>query len=633
MIYTVISLARVIFISVAAIFAATTARLQGRTIIHAHSGGAPSPYPHSARRAAEDGCSVFCSGPLLEAVQLADPPLFVDSKTFVDMPLRVAPSVALAAFAALPHAARSGQDRAALATFVGAHFEPAGSDLHACAPVDYNVNIPSGYLSLSSERVRSFLHSAVHTVWPALTRCVDARVALHPDRHTLLVQPHALVVPGGRFRETYYFDTLYIIHGLLASDMHQTARGLVENLRSLMERDPEQPFSPNGGRSYYAYPGRSQPPHFLASAFAVAEATKDWSLVDSAYPAAAAEYAWWMRTHLIHITDTFGVPHVLNRYVTNQTQPRAESFREDYHTAARAGLSGDNASALYAALAGICESGWDFSSRWLGEGGRLETARPQRVIPADLNAFLLNTERLLATAAARLGLTGESEYYTHAAQARTSAIDAILWNNDDDQWHDAIAPTTLRDGSSEFPWIAGVDLHLAVSPSAANFYPLWAGVGRGDLVRVRRIVTALETSGLIANGGVMATTRRTGEQWDAPSSWAPISAAIVDGLRSAGEASATRLARELARRWVSSAHAAWAKHGVMFEKYDAVDGGSGAGGEYAPETGFGWSNGVTAKFALEYDFEGHEIHEETEVGEYELALEDEEGEESFSVGD
>ena len=34
-----------------------------------------------------------------------------------------------------------------------------------------------------------------------------------------------------------------------------------------------------------------------------------------------------------------------------------------------------------------------------------------------------------------------------------------------------------------------------------------------------------------------------------------------------------------------------------------VDGGSGGGGEYAPEEGFGWTNGVSAKFAVDYDFE------------------------------
>ena len=627
MIFTITALARVAVISFASIFGAT-ARLGGGGFDTASPSSPLSP-PHSplsarlaaealslslrhspisARLAAEEGCTVFCWGPLLQAVQLVDPPLFVDSKTFVDMPLRVAPSVALAAFADLPYAARSGSDRAALATFVGAHFEPAGSDLHACAPSDWSPSVPTAYAGLSSPRLRSFLTSAVHRVWPALTRCVDARVALNPDRHSLLAQPYPLVVPGGRFRETYYFDTLYIISGLLASDMGVTARGLVENLRSLMERDTDRPFVPNGGRSYYALPGRSQPPLFLASAFAVAEGTGDYSIVDASYPAAAAEHAWWMRTHAVHIVDATGAPHILNRYiVANQTTPRAESYREDHHTAARAGLVGTDASALYSALAGICESGWDFSSRWLGDGGRLETARPHRVIPADLNSFLLHTERLLATAATRLGLDGEAAYYSAAAEARVIAIDAVLWDDASAQWRDGVAPSTLRNGSAAHPWVVGVDLGLAPAAAASNFYPLWAGVGRGDGPRVRRIVEALESSGLIAAGGVMATTRRTGEQWDAPGSWAPIASALVDGLRAAGEPSATRLARELARRWVKTAHDGWAKHGVMFEKYDAVDGGSGGGGEYAPEEGFGWTNGVTARFSIQYDFTDEEI--------------------------
>jgi alpha,alpha-trehalase len=335
----------------------------------------------------------------------------------------------------------------------------------------------------------------------------------------------------------------------------------------------------------------------------VAEATGDWSIVDENYAAARAEHAWWMRTHSVHLIDTRGQIHVLNRYVSAQLTPRPESYREDVATAARSGLTGPNASVLYSALAGICESGWDFSSRWLGDGGRLETARPQRVIPADLNAFLLRAETLLEKASSRLGLTNETESYRAAAAARSVAIDTILWDDSGAQWRDGVAADTMRAGSADAPWRLGSDIVHATQTAASNYFPLWAGLGRGDAARVRRIVASLSTGGLLAPGGVMATTRRTGEQWDAPSAWAPVAAAIVDGLRESGEPSAAELARELARRWLKTAHSAWAQHGVMFEKYDAVDGGSGGGGEYAPEEGFGWTNGVTAKFAVDYDFE------------------------------
>jgi alpha,alpha-trehalase len=40
----------------------------------------------------------------------------------------------------------------------------------------------------------------------------------------------------------------------------------------------------------------------------------------------------------------------------------------------------------------------------------------------------------------------------------------------------------------------------------------------------------------------------------------------------------------------------------MYEKYDAIDGGTGSGGEYVAQTGFGWTNGLAARWAVRYDF-------------------------------
>ena len=63
-----------------------------------------------AKMAADDdddlrrAISVFADGPLLKAVQLAAPPIFADSKHFVDMPLREEPELVLAEFAKLPGA-------------------------------------------------------------------------------------------------------------------------------------------------------------------------------------------------------------------------------------------------------------------------------------------------------------------------------------------------------------------------------------------------------------------------------------------------------------------------------------------------------------------------------------------------
>ena len=48
--------------------------------------------------------------------------------------------------------------------------------------------------------------------------------------------PHAAIVPGERFRETYYWDSYWTVLGLIACGMLDTAEGVARNLLSLVER-------------------------------------------------------------------------------------------------------------------------------------------------------------------------------------------------------------------------------------------------------------------------------------------------------------------------------------------------------------------------------------------------------------
>lgn len=53
--------------------------------------------------------------------------------------------------------------------------------------------------------------SAVHGLWALLVRENVADVAANPQRHSLLPRDHPVVVPGGRFRESYYWDTFWTV--------------------------------------------------------------------------------------------------------------------------------------------------------------------------------------------------------------------------------------------------------------------------------------------------------------------------------------------------------------------------------------------------------------------------------------
>ena len=91
----------------------------------------------------------------------------------------------------------------------------------------------------------------------------------------------------------------------------------------------------------------------------------------------------------------------------------------------------------------------------------------------------------------------------------------------------------------------------------------------------------------------MATTdTATGQQWDFPNAWPPLQHLLVAGAATAGGA---ELAEDLARRFLETLANAWQSSGEMHEKFDVREAARdvrGGGGEYMPQVGFGWTNGV-----------------------------------------
>ncbi len=57
-----------------------------------------------------------------------------------------------------------------------------------------------------------------------------------------------LVFPGGRFRESYYWDSYWIVLGLLADDMYDSA---IAVLNVFFKQISRVGFVPNGLRVYY----------------------------------------------------------------------------------------------------------------------------------------------------------------------------------------------------------------------------------------------------------------------------------------------------------------------------------------------------------------------------------------------
>src|SRR5215831_7574011 len=197
---------------------------------------------------------------LFVAVQSAR--VFADSTTFADAKPKSNPAEILARF----HAARP-VSREALKEFVIANFS-----LPPPSPAPEN----------SSERVPITRH--IDSLWDQLTRSTTTV----PRYSSLLPLPKPYVVPGGRFRELYYWDSYFTMLGLVESGRRDLVENMVRNFAYLIDT---YGHVPNGTRSYYL--SRSQPPFFYAMVGLLS--SEDPAASYARYlPQLRREYAFWM---------------------------------------------------------------------------------------------------------------------------------------------------------------------------------------------------------------------------------------------------------------------------------------------------------------------------------------------------
>ncbi|KAJ8280272.1 hypothetical protein GJAV_G00052590 [Gymnothorax javanicus] len=517
------------------------------------------------------GSEIYCTGELLRVVQTAK--LFDDDKYFVDMKLKVAPDEVMSAFKNLTLGSTNGTLKPSqIQGFLDSFFEEPGKEFEQWTPPDWH-DKPHFLSKVSDADLRNWAEK-LHHLWKSLGRKMRVDVRDHPELYSQIYSPNPVIVPGGRFRELYYWDSYWVINGLLLSEMRETARGMIQNFFHLIKR---YGFVPNGGRVYYER--RSQPPFLTLMVESYYRATKDKDFLRAAMPILEREYLFWMQNRSMSVARN-GNLHVLNRYIVEVGQPRPESYTDDLELAE--GLTEGARESLWAEVKAGAESGWDFSSRWFiddkgDNNGTLKDTRPSHILPTDLNALLCRCERTLASFHGILGDAAGAERFYQALWARLQAVEAVLWDPERGLWLDHNLLTNRS--------------HPAFYPS--NLAPLWAQC-YSQLSMGERAVKYLQESGALQYpNGVPTSLKNSGQQWDLPNAWPPLQHMLIEGLLGLSSEEAKDLAFNLAQRWISTNWKAYMKYEAMFEKYDVSgDGKPGGGGEYEVQLGFGWTNGV-----------------------------------------
>ncbi|XP_062241520.1 trehalase [Platichthys flesus] len=517
---------------------------------------------------------IYCTGPILHQVQTAK--LFDDDKYFVDMKLKAKPDVVLSSFLNLSTQMPNGTvPPLRLQEFLAENFEKPGSEFEPWTPPDWHAK-PKFLEGIADLKLREWAEK-IHHLWKSLGRKISSGVRDHPELYSQIHLPHPFVVPGGRFRELYYWDSYWVVNGLLLSEMTDTASGMIRNFLYLVNR---YGFVPNGGRIYYEK--RSQPPFLALMVESYYQATKDKDFLREALPALEQEYVFWMQNRSVAV-KVDGVEHLLNRYHVEVGRPRPESYTDDLELAE--GLSDGDKEQLWMDLKAGAESGWDFSSRWYMGGEGLRDTRTSVFLPPDLNALLCLNEKTLASFHRLLGDGDSAARYDQAAARRQGAMEALLWDAERGAWFDYSLVTHSR--------------HVEFHPS--NLSPVWAQCySRPEMGE--RAVQYLEASGALRfPNGVPTSLSESGQQWDFPNAWPPLQHMLISGLSKLPSDDAQQLAVDLAQRWIRSNWEAYMKYDAMFEKYDVNgDGKPGGGGEYEVQLGFGWTNGVALQLLDQY---------------------------------
>jgi alpha,alpha-trehalase len=482
-------------------------------------------------------------GDLFVAVQTAQ--IYPDQKTFVD---------------ATPNA-----DPATIVQLYDAHKNDAGFSL---------ADFVNKYFTPPSEPVimppaNQSLRDHINWLWPALTRTTTSA----PPNSSLIPMPKPYVVPGGRFREGYYWDTYFTMLGLQESGHEDLVDNMLDNFAYMIDT---YGHIPNGNRTYYL--SRSQPP-FFSYMVELAAKVEGGRVYQKYLPQMRKEYAYWMQgasttkpgdatRNVVVLPDHT----VLNRYWDELDTPRDESYLEDVQTAQQA--TGRTPSDVYRDLRATAESGWDFSSRWFGDNMNLTTVRTTAIIPVDLNSLMFHLETTIARGCSEARDFGCVVQFIGKAAKRAEGINRYLWNS--------------KGYYGDYDWKLAKPRD---NQTPAMLYPLFAGAAWPDRAqKTANVVSAI----LLKPGGLTTSTYNTTQQWDAPNGWAPLHWIAIEGLTRYGRRD---LATQIGTRFLADVKNVYAKEQKLVEKY-VVEGsgtGGGGGGEYPLQDGFGWTNGVTLK--------------------------------------
>lgn len=407
------------------------------------------------------------------------------------------------------------------------------------------------------------------------------------DRENARLRYGARLTCDGRYAtEVYPLDSLPVVLGLLSTGEVGPATDIIDNeTREIHTYGyPFNGYHLRGRRSpdgkpwpYNYYAGRTQFPTYFEKVRALAEHLGDDEVYLQYQPAMLRLWQFYnegsnqldgpadgrFHTNRRLVKTPEGLPE--NRHWDNTNDgrpfnlyiPRLEAVGDDVDSAAEAAARvparyRDRVRAAhYVDRMAAGESGEDFSAdRWAGGSRDLSELRTTKVLPVDLQCALIDAAQILEhsynVARAAAEKRGDPEGAARAYKAAVYFFNERLARSEAVQkYHYDPTSRTFRDVE-----MLGIPLAEAYrnwrqtdSVSLAAMYALHAGVSDID-----QSVGVVDITGdkLLRTGGLMVTSRETGQQWDRPNRWAGKSImAIRATIRAAARFPGTPAAEKL----------------------------------------------------------------------------------------
>jgi alpha,alpha-trehalase len=368
---------------------------------------------------------------------------------------------------------------------------------------------------------------------------VKSTFYLPEDKDIHIGLPNPFIAPSssrGMFKnDQFYWDSYFIILGLIETEQIDLAKGMIDNFAYLYNK-----FNIIPTRNRYPNLEISQPPFFTSMVLEVFNKTKDKKWLQEMAKIAEKELnRYWMDKKKVH-----KVFKGLSRYC------------DHWHMHSTAEH----------------ESGWDMTSRFYD--------RCMDFLPIDLNALLYKYEIDLSLIYKKLNNKSKSEKYFENSKKRKEVINKLMWNQEKGFYFDYDYRNRKQ---SDFYSLAG-------------FYPLWAGLAtKNQAKKIKENISVFEYKGGLANTQKEGLSKIF-KQWDYPNGWPNQQWIVIKGLL---DYNFNEDAKRLTKKWLDMNKKVFENTGAFWEKYNVLTVDRGKDGRYPTQKGFGWTDAIFIKLINE----------------------------------